>query len=136
MTKPELESALEDRCVTKIETLGGLCLKLRPPTGRGFPDRTVCLRGRVFFLELKRPKLGVIAAQQQTWRRLLTLAGFGVYFCDSDEKFEAALRKEMNPNGDFGSGPGGQWLPEDDKPPNAHSIPYSQPGGRGRGWSK
>lgn len=97
MTKPELEAQLEARCVAKTEALGGLALKLRPPTGRGFPDRLIFLRGRVFAVEFKRPKLGVIAAQQNTWRRLLTLAGFGVYFCDSDEKFEAALAKEIAP---------------------------------------
>lgn len=96
MTKIELEAQLETRCVARVEALGGLALKLRPPTGRGFPDRTVCLKGRVFFLEFKRPKLGVVAAQQVTWRRLLTLAGFGVYFVASDEEFSAALEREMS----------------------------------------
>ncbi len=95
MTKIELERALEDRCVAKIEARGGLCLKLRPPTGRGFPDRVVFLAGRCWFAEFKRPKLGVIATQQNTWRRLLTLAGFGVYFCDDDAGFGAALEREL-----------------------------------------
>lgn len=94
--KLELERDLELRCVAKIEACGGLALKLRPPTGRGFPDRTCLLAGRVFFLETKRAKVGVIAAQQSTWRRLLTLAGFGVYFCDNDADFDAALEREMN----------------------------------------
>lgn len=93
--KIELETALEERCVARIEALGGLALKLRPPTGRGFPDRCVLLKGRVWFCEFKRAKVGVIAAQQTTWRRLLTLAGFGVYFIDSDAGFEAALTREM-----------------------------------------
>lgn len=95
MTKIELEQALEDRCVAKIEALGGLALKLRPPTGRGFPDRFCILRGRVWAIEFKRPKTGVIAAQQVTWRRLLTLAGMGVYFCDNDQKFEDAMKRAM-----------------------------------------
>ena len=95
MTKVELESALENRCVDKIEAAGGLALKLRPPTGRGFPDRLIFLRGRVFAVEFKRPKLGVIAAQQLSWRRLLTLAGFGVYVIDNDADFETALKREM-----------------------------------------
>lgn len=80
--------------MSKIEARGGLCLKLRPPTGRGFPDRVVLLAGRCWFIEFKRPKLGVIATQQTTWRRLLTLAGFGVYFCDDDAQFDAALERE------------------------------------------
>lgn len=95
MPKRELETKLEDRCVARIEALGGLALKLRPPTGRGFPDRTVLLHGRVFFIEAKRQKTGVVAVQQDTWRRLLTLSGFGVYVVDSDEQFEAALKREM-----------------------------------------
>lgn len=93
--KTELENALETRCVAKIEARGGLALKLRPPTGRGFPDRVILLAGRCWFIETKRPKLGVVAAQQTTWRRLLTLAGFGVYFIDTDEQFNAALEKEL-----------------------------------------
>ena len=95
MAKPELESRLEDRCVARIEALGGLAIKLRPPVGRGFPDRTVCLHGRVFWLEFKRQKTGVEAVQQATWRRLLTLAGFGVYVVDTDAQFSAALEREM-----------------------------------------
>ena len=95
MTKIELEKALEDRCVSKIEARGGLCLKLRPPTGRGFPDRVVLLAGRCWFAEFKRPKLGVIAKQQTAWRVMLTLAGFGVYTCDTDAQFDAALEREL-----------------------------------------
>ena len=92
--RPELEQKLEDRCVAKVEARGGLALKLRPPAGRGFPDRVILLNGRCWFLETKRAKLGVVAAQQVTWRRLLTLAGFGVYFCDDDAQFDAALERE------------------------------------------
>lgn len=96
MTKLELERALEDRCVAKVEARGGLALKLRPPTGRGFPDRFVILRGKVWAVEFKRPKVGVVAAQQNTWRRLLTLAGLGVYLCDNDEQFDAAMERELS----------------------------------------
>ena len=95
MTRIELERALEDRCVSKIEARGGLCLKLRPPTGRGFPDRVVMISGRCFFVEFKRPNLGVIAKQQTAWRVMLTLAGFGVYTCDTDAQFDAALEREL-----------------------------------------
>ena len=96
VTKIELERALEDRCTAKIEARGGLCLKLRPPTGRGFPDRVVFLAGRCWFAEFKRPKLGVVAKQQTAWRMMLTLAGFGVYTVDNDAQFDAALERELN----------------------------------------
>ena len=118
MTRLELEKALEQRCVDKVEARGGLALKLRPPTGKGFPDRVVLMprraRGtsdtntvyissasggyypaRVFFLELKRQKTGVESTQQATWRRMLTLLGFGVYMIDDDEQFDAALEREL-----------------------------------------
>ena len=36
--KRELERTLEDRCVARIEALGGLALKLSIPGVRGFPD--------------------------------------------------------------------------------------------------
>lgn len=96
MPKLELEKNLEDRCVQRIEALGGLALKLRPPTGRGFPDRAIFLNGRCWFMEFKRAKVGVVSVQQNTWRRMLTLAGFGVYFVQSDEEFETALQREIN----------------------------------------
>jgi len=94
MTKRELESALETRCVARIEALGGLALKLRPPIGKGFPDRTILLNGRCWYVEFKRAKTGVVSTQQGVWRRLLMLAGFGVYTVDNDEDFEAALKRE------------------------------------------
>lgn len=96
MPKPELESALETRCVAKVEARGGLALKLRPPTGKGFPDRTILLAGRCWFAELKRQKTGVVSVQQNTWRRMLTLAGFGYYTIDNDADFDAALTRELN----------------------------------------
>lgn len=96
MTKRELEAALEQRCVDKIEARGGLALKLVLLGIRGFMDRTILLPGRViFFVEVKRRKIGVVSAQQATWRRILTLLGFGVYTIDTDEAFDIALEREM-----------------------------------------
>lgn len=96
MTKIELERALEDRCVAKIEARGGLALKLVILGVRGFLDRTMVLPGRViFWCEFKRRKVGIVSAQQAVWRRLLTLLGFGVYMIDSDEDFDRALEREM-----------------------------------------
>lgn len=96
VTKIELERALEDRCVAKIEARGGLALKLVILGVRGFLDRTMVLPGRViFWCEFKRRKVGIVSAQQAVWRRLLTLLGFGVYMIDSDEDFDRALEREM-----------------------------------------
>ena len=96
MTKPELEAALENRCVDKVEAAGGLALKLVIPGVRGFLDRTVMLpNSTIFFCEFKRLKTGRVSAQQHTWRRLLTLLGFGVYFIDNDADFDRAMKREM-----------------------------------------
>lgn len=101
MTKLELEADLEDRCVARVEALGGAALKLAPPVGRGFPDRTVLLPADVegmlnpgvFFAEMKRPKRGVTAHQQHAWRVLLVQLGFKVYTIASDEDFTRALEE-------------------------------------------
>lgn len=96
MTRRELEHALEDRCVARVEGLGGQAPKLLIPGVRGFPDRTVMLPGaRVFFAEFKRIKSGRISAQQGGWAATLTRLGFGHYFIDTDEQFDVALRKEL-----------------------------------------
>lgn len=98
MTKLELEAALEARCVAKIDAAGGVALKLSIPGVRGFLDRTVLMPERIiFFCEFKRLKYGRISAQQRTWRRILTLLGFNVYFIDTDAAFDAALAREMAP---------------------------------------
>lgn len=95
--KIELERALEDRCVARIDALGGLALKLSIPGARGFPDRTILLPDhRVWFAEFKRLRTGTISAQQHRWRVLLHQLGFGVYFVDTDEAFDAALERELN----------------------------------------
>lgn len=95
-SKPELESALEQRCCDKVEAAGGLALKLVILGKRGFLDRTMLLPRRIiFWCEFKRYRVGVVSAQQAVWRRILTLLGFGVYMIETDEQFDAALKREM-----------------------------------------
>ena len=92
----ELEKALEQRCVERIEALGGLALKLVLLGLMGWPDRTILLPRRViFFCEMKRQRVGKVSAQQGKWRRIITLLGFGYYTIDDDEQFDEALKREM-----------------------------------------
>lgn len=103
MTRRELESALEDRCVAKVEALGGLALKLSIPGVRGFPDRSVLMPpveqfrstqpASIFFCEFKRLKTGVVSSQQHKWRVLLTQLGFKVFTIDNDAAFDAVLEE-------------------------------------------
>jgi hypothetical protein len=91
MKRLELEAALEDRCVAKVEALGGLALKLSIPGVRGFPDRTVLLDKRVWFIEIKRMRTGRVSAQQRKWAADLLRAGFPVFLVDTDTDFDRCL---------------------------------------------
>lgn len=94
MTRHELESALELRCVAKVERLGGEALKLMIPGVRGFPDRTLLLPGgRVAFAEFKRLRTGKVSAQQREWAKTLERLGFGVYFIDTDAEFDSVINE-------------------------------------------
>lgn len=72
----ELEKSVEDYLVSRVEALGGLCVKLVLLGLRGWPDRVVILRGRTFFVELKRAHKGSkLSPQQEYWERRLNGAG-------------------------------------------------------------
>lgn len=73
-----LEKNVEARLKLQIERHGGLCIKLNPAGYKGIPDRLVILpHGRVIFVELKRPKGGVIAQLQAWWNKRLRKLGVG-----------------------------------------------------------
>lgn len=92
--KRELESALESRCVAKVEALGGQALKLVLLGLMGFPDRTLLLPGgRVLFVEFKRAVVGRASRQQNYWRDILVRLGFVVEFVDSDAEFDRILER-------------------------------------------
>lgn len=94
--RAELEKALEQRCVRKIEQAGGLALKLKIDGVRGFPDRTILMPGRrVWFAEFKRLKTGRVSAQQEEWARKLEALGFPVWFIDTDDEFDLAALGEV-----------------------------------------
>ena len=96
MRRPELESSLEERCVRRVEALGGLALKLQIPGVRGFPDRTILLPGsRAWCAEFKRMKNGRVSAQQEEWARKLALVNVAVHFVDTDEQFNLLLRDAL-----------------------------------------
>lgn len=92
----EKESSLEERCVRRVEQLGGLALKLQIPGVRGFPDRTVLIEGHTIFFEFKRAKGGRISSQQNRWAERLQDRGFPVYFIDNESSFEHFLQGHIN----------------------------------------
>jgi len=90
--KDILEDDTEGYLVECIEALGGECLKLRPPTGRGFPDRT-CVVPDVdtFYVETKRPVGGDITIHQKRWAATLRAAGALVFFASTRAEIDAIL---------------------------------------------
>lgn len=50
-----IEKDIEQFLVKKIKNLGGLTYKFVSPSNRGVPDRIVIFKGKVYFVELKKP---------------------------------------------------------------------------------
>lgn len=72
-----LEKEIEKKLIDKVRKHGGLCLKWVCPGWAGVPDRIILMpRGRIIFVELKRPKGGVISSRQKWWRQKLIEMGF------------------------------------------------------------
>ena len=75
-----LEKDIEQKLRKAVEKHGGRCLKWVCPGWGGVPDRIVLLPGaRIYFVETKRPKGGIVSALQDKWREWLTDLGFEVW---------------------------------------------------------
>jgi hypothetical protein len=87
----QLEKDIERKLRTKIEALGGHCLKWVCPGWLGVPDRIVLLPGaRIFFVETKRPRGGKLAPMQRWWQGRIRRLGFSCWVV-WDEKDLAAF---------------------------------------------
>lgn len=72
-----LEKEIEEKLRKMVERHGGRCLKWTCPGWAGVPDRICLLPGsRVYFVETKRPRGGVLSARQKVWRKILLDLGF------------------------------------------------------------
>lgn len=72
-----LEKELEKKLVGMVRNAGGLCLKWVCPGWAGVPDRIVLLPGgRIVFVEMKRPRGGVLSSRQLWWRKKIIALGF------------------------------------------------------------
>ena len=59
------EKLVEAELIARVEAMGGKCIKVQAVGRRGFFDRVVVLpKGRVYFVELKRPKGGRLSPHQ------------------------------------------------------------------------
>lgn len=83
----DLEKDVERALVQMVKRHGGLCLKWVCPGFAGVPDRIVLLpKGRIVFVELKRPKGGQLSELQKWWIKKLIDLGFSCWVIwDKDE---------------------------------------------------
>lgn len=89
------EASIEEYLRRTVEVQGGVCIKLSPVGLRGVPDRLIVLPGpRVVFVELKRPKGGVISALQHWWRDRLVRLGCEHEFVKTRAEVDALLEKK------------------------------------------
>lgn len=86
------EASIEEYLRGRIVGLGGVCIKLSPTGLRGVPDRLIVLPGpRVIFVELKRPKGGVVSALQHWWRDRLVALGCEHHFVKTRAEVDALI---------------------------------------------
>lgn len=72
-----LEREIEAKLRLMVVRAGGKCLKWVCPGWSGVPDRIVLLpRGRIVFVELKRPKGSKVSELQRWWAKELRTLGF------------------------------------------------------------
>jgi hypothetical protein len=84
--KYPVEATVERYLVDRVKELGGMCPKFNDPGRRGAPDRIVCLPGHAsYFVELKRPKIGVVDTHQKRYHDALRAAGQRVWVIWSKE---------------------------------------------------
>jgi len=98
------ESDIESRLVRRVEHFGGKCIKFTSPSEDGIPDRVVVLpKGRIAFVELKRPKGGRIAALQtyqiKKLRNLGCLARVVKTFAEIEELLSDMLGEDYEERG-------------------------------------
>jgi hypothetical protein len=69
-----LEKEIENHLEWVVERMGGKSWKFTSPGRKGVADRVVCLPdGNTWFIELKRPKGGVLAPLQAEFRSQMGL---------------------------------------------------------------
>ena len=89
-----LEKEIEAKLRKAVEAAGGKCLKWVCPGWSGVPDRIGLLPGgRIVFVELKRPKGGVVSDLQKWWAKELRGLGFEVWFIKNEEELQAFKRR-------------------------------------------
>lgn len=86
-----LEKEIEQKLVTEVKKMGGICPKWVSPGLNGVPDRIVFLPdGKIAFVELKAPGKKPRALQRRRHAELRHL-GFQVYVLDDPDQIGGIL---------------------------------------------
>lgn len=86
------EASIERKIVNAIRSKGGLCLKWVSPGFTGVPDRIAILpKGKILFIEVKKPGTGKLAERQKRVGDLLRLLGCTVITADCLEDLDGYI---------------------------------------------
>lgn len=87
------ESEIEKHLKSEVEKRGGITAKMTVMGRRGWPDRLVLLPdGLMAFVELKRPKVGVVSANQQNIHRKIRKLGGRIYVVASKQQVNDLMK--------------------------------------------
>ena len=99
------ESEIERELKRRVEAAGGICTKVAALGSRGFFDRLVLLPGgRVFFVELKRPRGGRFSEHQIWYAGQFEALGAVVVVIRNSSDIDAFLAHEKAATGTAGRG--------------------------------
>lgn len=89
---PAVEAKAEAHLVESVRLVGGMCPKFIDPSRRGAPDRMVMLPGHpVYFVEMKREKVGKVTVLQSRYHDDLRALGHQVWVLWSKEEVDEFL---------------------------------------------
>jgi hypothetical protein len=83
------EKHIEDQFKKAVKDIGGEAYKFESPGNNGMPDRLVVLPGGIIhFVELKKPKGGILSKLQKFQHRKLKTLGVHVYVIKNEEEIQ------------------------------------------------
>lgn len=89
-----LENLIERRLRLGVRALGGKAYKFSSPGNNGVPDRIVLIKGRCYFVELKRPGQD-LEPRQRAVKKDFAKLGFEVYKLNSVDEVDKFLEEVM-----------------------------------------
>lgn len=89
-----LEKVIEKHLVDEVKRIGGKAFKWESPGNNGVPDRIVIVpKGRVYFIELKKPKNSRTAAVQRLQHKKLKELGADVRIIKTLEEVDEFIKE-------------------------------------------